>query len=183
LIVLNATIEEIGLKQNKILYLVRHAKSSWRLPDLSDRSRPLNKRGQKDAPRMGERLKHRSAHPKLIVTSPANRAQSTAALIAGELGIPHANIAIAEQIYGASPAGLIELLRNLGNQHEQVMLVGHNPAMTDLVNQLAGYCTDNLPTCAIATLELASDDWHDLGNIAAELVDLDYPKKSQPPAP
>jgi phosphohistidine phosphatase len=167
------------LKKNKILYLVRHAKSSWSSPDLSDRNRPLNQRGQKDAPGMGKRLKRKSARPSLIVTSPAVRAQSTTALIAAELDLPHPDIIVEEQIYGASPSGLTCLLRKLDNKHEQVMLVGHNPAMTDLVNHLAGYCAENLPTCAIATLEIATDDWHELENVAIKLVELDFPKKNQ----
>ena len=132
---------------------------------------------------MGERLKRRSAHPNLIITSPASRAQSTAALIAAELGLPHADIAVEEQVYGASASGLMRLLQDLGNQHEQLMLVGHNPAMTDLVNHLAGYCTDNLPTCGIATLQFAADDWHELGTVAVKLVDLDFPKKCQSQTP
>ena len=166
------------MKHNKILYLVRHAKSSWSSPGLGDRERPLNKRGQKDAPQMGTRLKHRSACPNLILTSPANRAQSTAALIAAELEPPHPEVSVHAQIYGASPSDLIDLLRNVDNKHVQVMLIGHNPDMTDLVNRLAGYCTDNLPTCSIATLEFATDDWHDIGTVAVRLIDLDYPKKS-----
>jgi len=171
------------MKQNKILYLVRHAKSSWSSAGLGDRERPLNKRGQTDAPEMGERLMRRSARPNLIITSPAVRAQSTTALIAGELGVPHTDIAVEEQVYGASASGLIYLLQNLDNQHEQLMLVGHNPAMTDLVNHLAGHCTDNLPTCAIATLQFVADDWHELTSVAVELVDLDFPKKSQSQTP
>lgn len=128
---------------------------------------------------MGERLRRKSVCPDLIVTSPAMRAQSTAELIAAELGIPHSDIAIEEQIYGASASSLIYLLQNMASQHAQVMLVGHNPTMTDLVNYLVGHCTDNLPTCAVATLEFDTDDWRDLENAAVRLVELDFPKNCQ----
>lgn len=167
------------LKPNRVLYLVRHAKSSRKDPTLSDLARPLNKRGKDDAPRMGKRLKDKSAYPGLIITSPANRAHRTAALIASELDYPVADITVDEKIYGALPSELISLLRDLDNQYAQVMLVGHNPEMTDLVNHLAGYCTDNLPTCGIATLEFATDAWHDVESVAVKLLDLDFPKRSQ----
>lgn len=167
------------MKHNRILYLARHAKSSWRAPTLSDRDRPLNKRGRADAPGMGKRLKAKSAYPDLIITSPANRAQSTAALIATELDFPVADIRVDENIYGAHPSALISLLQDLDNQFERVMLVGHNPEMTDLVNHLAGYCIDNLPTCAIVTLEFATDVWQHVESVEVKLLDLDYPKRGK----
>ncbi|NIV19825.1 MAG: histidine phosphatase family protein, partial [Gammaproteobacteria bacterium] len=71
----------------KTLYLVRHAKSSWDDPSLADRDRPLNKRGKRNAPDMGQRLAAQGFKPQLIISSPANRARTTAGVIAGELGI------------------------------------------------------------------------------------------------
>jgi len=126
---------------------------------------------------MGNRLKLKAACPGLIVTSPAIRAQTTATLIANELGLLLTKIEANEQIYGAHLSELLTAVRSIDNQYRQVMLVGHNPGITDLVNHLTGYLTHNLPTCSITTLEFETDDWDAIERVEARLLDHDFPEK------
>lgn len=160
------------MSDHKTLYLVRHAKSSWSAADLSDFDRPLNKRGLRDAPEMGQRLKARGARPGIILCSPAKRAMMT--LENMNLGVDH--VVFDEHIYGASTGELLEIVHTLSNQHSSAMLIGHNPAMTWLATRLSGVQINNMPTCAIATISLDSDNWSKAGSCPAELLDFDFPK-------
>ena len=162
----------------KHLTIVRHAKSSWKNPELADRDRPLNKRGMHDAPMMGDRLAERGYRPDVILSSPANRALTTARVIAEALGFPPDDIEIDERIYGAGVAGLIGLVRETGDTVGRVMLFGHNPELTEMVNRLARVSLDNLPTCGMALLEFAFDTWASLGTELATRAEIDYPKKT-----
>ncbi len=162
----------------KYLTIVRHAKSSWENPELADRDRPLNKRGRHDAPMMGDRLAERGYRPDVILSSPANRALTTARVIAEALGFPPDDIAIDERIYGAGVAGLVGLVRETDDTAGRVMLFGHNPELTAMVNRLARVSLDNLPTCGVALLEFAFDTWARLGTEPATRAEIDYPKKT-----
>ncbi|MFQ5995007.1 MAG: histidine phosphatase family protein [Acidiferrobacterales bacterium] len=161
----------------KLLFLVRHAKASWKDANLPDRGRPLNKRGERDAPRMGMRLAQRTDRPELIVSSPAGRALTTAQVFATELGYEPADVTVDEDIYAAGPRELIEVIRGFDDQYQQIMLVGHNPALTDLVNQLAGSDIENMPTCGVAVLRFETDTWATVETGTAKLLEFDYPKK------
>lgn len=165
------------MSSTKVLFLVRHAKSSWKDPSLADRDRPLNKRGKRDAPRMGKRLAKRAVRPELVVSSPAVRALTTAQLIAGELRFKGADVVVDEQVYGGGPHELIEVIRGFDNRFDRVMLVGHNPALTELVNLLTDSETENVPTCGVAVLGCDTECWVDVGKERAELLEFDYPKK------
>jgi phosphohistidine phosphatase len=159
----------------KTLILVRHAKSSWKHPDLPDRLRPLNKRGQRDAPMMGERLAKREIEPDLIVSSPATRAILTAETIAREIDYPEEDIRADERLYGASSFELIKIIQELGDHLDHVMLLGHNPGLTDLANDL-GCDIDNIPTCGVVELEFDIDSWATVGDVDPTHIDFDYPK-------
>ena len=160
----------------KTLILVRHAKSSWKHPGLPDRLRPLNKRGQHDAPVMGKRLAKREITPDLIVSSPAARAMATAESIAREIGHPEEEIRADERLYGASAFELLEIIQELDDALEHVMLIGHNPGLTDLANDL-GCDIDNIPTCGIVEMEFDTDSWAHVDDVDPACVDFDYPKK------
>ncbi len=162
----------------KTLYLVRHAKSSWKDASLPDHDRPLNKRGEEDAPRMGKRLACRRPKPELIISSPAVRAKMTAKLLATGIGYPKANIVIDKLIYEAEPEDLMSIIRGLDNTVDCVMLVGHNPAFTLLVNSLARCNIENVPTCGLAVLKFDIVSWDDIDRVTGELLDFDYPKKT-----
>jgi len=163
---------------DKILLLVRHAKSSWDEPGLADAERTLNKRGRRDAPRMGKRLANADHRPDLIVSSPAVRARATADAIAAEIGYPAADIAVVDSAYAASPRELMDIIRHFDDGYTCVMLVCHNPGITDLVNELTDEKVDNIPTCGVATLALDTPNWQKAGEATARLLDFDYPKKA-----
>jgi phosphohistidine phosphatase len=159
----------------KTLILARHAKSSWKHPELPDLLRPLNRRGEQDAPMMGERLAKRAVEPDLIVSSPATRALATAEAIAREIGYPEEDILADERLYGASSFDLIEIIQELDVHLDHVMLFGHNPGLTDLANDL-GCDIDNIPTCGVVELQFDIGSWALVGDIDPTCVDFDYPK-------
>ncbi len=162
----------------KTLFLVRHAKSSWKDPTLGDQDRPLNKRGKHDAPRMGKRLAEREIRPGLLLTSPAVRARKTAAIIASEIGFPAEQIVVDGQIYHGGTTGLLEVIHGLDDGADSAMIFGHNPALTDLVNHLANTSIENIPTCGVAEIRFHSQSWSDVVGGAGELADFDYPKRT-----
>jgi len=164
--------------QQKILYLVRHAKSSWGDDSLSDKERPLSVRGLKTAPEMGMRLRQQGHRPDLILSSPANRAYSTACLIAKELDIDVADIETHGSLYFAGVISMTTMLEKLDDHYQKVMIVGHNPAMTSLVNTLTDTSTVNMPTCAIAVIGFDIGSWSELDSVDGNLLGYDYPKGS-----
>ena len=163
---------------SKLLYLVRHAKSSWSDRSLSDRDRPLNKRGRRSAPDMGRRLAAQDHLPELIISSPAKRAFSTARKIARELGYDRSEIMKDESLYFSGTGGMLDLLESLDDSYQRVMIVGHNPAMTSLMNILSGSSIDNMPTCAVAVIEYPMASWSELRSAEGQLLAYDFPKNS-----
>ncbi len=159
----------------KTLFLVRHAKSSWAEADLGDRERPLAERGRRDAPAMGRHLHKLGARVDLMVSSPALRALSTARLLARQLGYPRREIAVEERLYPGTPAQLLRVIHRLETRLRHVMLIGHNPGMSELAHGFAGEIT-HLPTCAVAELRFEADTWNELGRGTCVLVRFDYPK-------
>lgn len=143
----------------KRLTLVRHAKSSWKDTTLADRDRPLSGRGKRDAPRMGAQLAAIDIAPDIILVSPARRTRKTASLIAGEIPDADRRILIDPALYEASAAVLLERVRALDESWRHVMLIGHNPGLTDLVNQLTAIGIDNLPTCGVLVADLDVASW------------------------
>lgn len=161
----------------KTLILVRHAKSSWSEPGLADKDRPLNARGERDAPRMGKRLARRELKPDLILSSPAVRALETARLIARKLDCKRADIRVDDRLYAAEAGDLLQVLRELGDRPKCVMLVGHNPELTELAHRLSskvGY----MPTCAVAVFAFGAKSWARIGAEAPEEAVLYTPKQS-----
>jgi phosphohistidine phosphatase len=163
----------------KTLYIVRHAKSSWDHDGLSDFERPLNQRGHKDAPMMGTRLKHRQAVPAVIRASAANRAITTARLIAEELGYPLDRIEVDAGMYGAGPSDILAIVRELPENAEEAMLVGHNPTMQILAHRLGGFTGDNLPTCGICCIDIEAASWQEAASSTGRIRYYEYPKKPQ----
>jgi phosphohistidine phosphatase len=160
----------------KILYLVRHAKSSWKDQSLGDRARPLNKRGRRNSPEMGRRMAAQGHMPDIIISSPANRAYTTARNIAQELGIGESEIVTDDDLYFSGSGGMLGVLENVDDHHRRVMMVGHNPTMTDLLNTLAGTDVWNMVTCAVAIIGFDMDSWSDVRQTDGELIGYGYPK-------
>ena len=163
----------------KTLIIVRHAKSSWENPSLSDHERPLNKRGLRDAPMMGARLAEWGPPVDRVISSSAARALATAELITQEMGLPWDEIQIEDGLYHASEEDMVELIQEQDDYIDGLMLFGHNPGMTYLVNDLSDLYLDNLPTCGVVILQFDVDSWSKVGDVEASTADLDFPKKNR----
>lgn len=157
----------------RTLLLIRHAKSSWQEADLEDIDRPLNNRGVRDAPIMGQRLLARSLMPDLIVSSPAVRALATARAIAHEVSYSLETIVVDDELYAAHPQDVLDAVSAFDDAVQFAMVVTHNPAITELANRFSDAPIENVPTCGILTIEVSA--WSRID--AATLVDFDYPKK------
>lgn len=160
----------------KTLYVVRHAKSSWENPDLDDFHRPLNHRGEKDAPKMGKRLKEKHHKPQLIFSSPAIRAFSTAQTIAAELNIPATQVRKEQNLYHAGEDTLLEVIKNIPDDAHCAMIVGHNPGLTEFVNDLLDEDILNIPTAGVVLGQLSISSWKDAKWKCGKLLLFDYPK-------
>lgn len=162
----------------KTLVLVRHAKSSWEDPRLADRDRPLNPRGRRDAPEMGRRLAARDAPPDRILTSPAVRAATTAAVVAEAVGYAERVVEI-ERLYGASSGEILDVIQGIDDRFDRVFLFGHNPGLTDLVNELSAPTIPNVPTCGVVEFRIEEGSWSDVRADTVTRVDFDYPKRRE----
>lgn len=136
------------------LVLVRHAKSDWGNPALDDHDRPLNDRGIRDAPRMARELAETGFRPEVILSSTALRARTTAEAFAAEFGVA---VNLDPELYGAPGRTLLAAAAASGAR--QVIVVAHDPGMTDLAEQLSGGGIGHMPTCAVATFTWHQDDW------------------------
>ncbi len=161
----------------KTLYVVRHAKSSWDNPLLDDFSRPLNDRGKRDVPKMAKRLKEKRLVLDLILTSTSVRTRSTAQGLAKVLGYDEGKIKELADLYHASAEKILAVLKQVKDHCDVVMLIGHNPGLTDFVNALSRVYIDNVPTCGIAAFHLNITTWEKLEMKEATLLFYDYPKK------
>ena len=160
----------------KNLLVLRHAKSSWNDPALDDHERPLNKRGRRDGPRMGKLVREYGLIPDIVIASDAVRAQLTAETVADAARYA-GEILLDRRLYMAGPADIVSLLRTVRENAETVMIVGHNPGLEELIEQLTGQRQD-LPTAALAQIVLPIDQWRDLKlSTRGTLVGLWRPKE------
>ena len=161
----------------KTLYLIRHAKSSWKDFSLKDHERPLNGRGKRDAPFMGQQLKRLGVMPDRILASPAKRALTTAKIIARELGYAISDINVEETIYEAETADLEHLIYQLEDTVNSLFIVGHNPCLTFFANEFEyKEYIPNVPTCGIVRLELPIDSWKNFLLGEGKVASFIYPK-------
>ena len=163
-------------QDRKLLYLVRHAKSSWDDPSLSDIDRPLSNRGRRNAPDMGRRLQAQGHRPECVIASPARRAQMTARLVIRELGLDAAEIITDPELYFRGTGAMLAALEGVEDGIRSVMMVGHNPTMTHLLNTLCGTRVGNMVTCAIAIVDFGAHPWSEASASGGELVGYDFPK-------
>jgi phosphohistidine phosphatase len=162
----------------KTLYLIRHAKSSWDDPNLSDFERTLNNRGLKDAPLMASFLRKKNIFPDLIISSPAVRALSTAEIFADEFQYKRDNIISDEKIYEATMRELMTTIREIKDEYNTVMLFGHNPGISNIVNLIGNKFLPAIPTCAVAGVELKVNSWSEVERSCGKIILFEYPKKS-----
>lgn len=160
----------------KHLFLIRHAKSDWKTGAV-DFERPLNKRGKKAAPFMGQKLKEKVITPDMIISSPANRAITTARLIANETGYPLDSIKEEQAIYHASSIALLNVVNSLPDDKDNVFLFGHNPGITQFAEYLTGENIGNMPTASIVGVSFMLDNWRTVSKETGMLLFFDYPKQ------
>jgi phosphohistidine phosphatase len=160
----------------KTLLLLRHAKSSWDNPELDDHDRPLNKRGKRDAPRMGQLLVQQNLVPDCIVTSTAKRARKTAKLVADACSYGGQPIETSE-LYHAAPESFVAVLQMLPSQVARPLLIGHNPGIEEFLCRLTG-SDEIMATATLAQVELPVAAWDDLSlNCAASLANIWRPRE------
>jgi phosphohistidine phosphatase len=159
----------------KTLLLVRHAKSSWDDPSLKDYDRPLNARGQADAPRMGRLLLLRDLVPDAVLCSPSQRTRQTYDLLQYEW--PHvAAVAFPKSLYHCPALELCDLIRTAAEPAQRLMVIGHNPGLADFLFATVHY-DDKFPTAAIAWLTVDIDTWADFHpQLTVRLQDIWRPK-------
>lgn len=146
----------------KTLLILRHGKSSWKNAGLADHERPLAKRGQRDAPRVGRLLRDENLTPDLILSSTARRALDTAEAVA-EASRYEGETESRPEFYMAGPEAYFRALRALSDDYECVMVIGHNPGLEELVEALTGEA-EAMPTAALAQVELTLRRWRDLSD-------------------
>jgi phosphohistidine phosphatase len=169
----------------KILCLIRHAKSSWDDPSLPDQERPLNKRGLRDAPLMGQRLADHLMRVDAVWTSPALRAVETARLIAKAVKFPQKEIKLCDRFYTSSVHDLLLEISTCPDKVKTLLVFGHNPVISEFADLLISQDRDadigSIPTCGIVAIELALSSWQKVRADAGRLLFFDYPKKSGTP--
>ena len=161
----------------KNLYLTRHAKSSWGNPGLADIDRPLNGRGKKAAPLMGKLIVDRGENPELLISSPANRAFSTAKEFAKEMGCAETNIIVNRAIYGAGAQQLLNLVQDVDDLYNSIMLFGHNPTFTSFCNMVSGENIVNVVTCGVVRIDFEFSSWKNIDFNSGRMIYYEYPKK------
>ena len=158
----------------KTLYIARHAKSSWNDMTLSDFERPLNTRGERDAPFMASLLKEKGIAPQLILASPAVRAKATANYYHKTLG---GELYFKDAIYESTAMSLFYLIDEAFEKYDEVMLVGHNPGLSELNEILSDKSIYNIPTCGVVGIAFASKS--DFNAHQGRELFFEYPKKYQ----
>ena len=161
----------------KNLYLTRHAKSSWGNPGLADIDRPLNSRGKKAAPSMGKLIMDKGEKPELFISSPANRAFSTAKVFASAMGLHETDVLIKDTIYGAGVHQLLNLVQDVDDLYNSIMLFGHNPTFTSFCNMLSGENILNIVTCGVVRIDFEFSSWKNIDFNSGRMIYYEYPKK------
>ncbi len=161
----------------RTLYLTRHAKSSWDDPATDDFHRPLNDRGERDAPVMARTFKERGEPVDRLVSSPAVRAITTCRVFAKALGVKEGEITQDKGIYLAPTEMLLRTVNLLNDDWQRVMLFGHNPGFTDLAEYISDADIGEMATCATARIDFTVDSWAEVSMGLGTLVWYDYPKR------
>ena len=160
------------------LVMIRHAKSSWANPLQSDFERPLNDRGKSEAPEMGDKLKRLGVAPDLMISSSAKRTRQTAKKIANAIGYDPENIRWEEKLYHCIPSVFEELLYEMGSEVQTLVIVAHNPGITEFVNSLSpAFSIDNMPTCGMVGVTFDADEWNRFSSVDHNVFLFDYPGK------
>jgi phosphohistidine phosphatase len=160
----------------KTLILVRHAKSSWDSIGLDDPERPLNERGNKDAPQMAARLKNKKIDVDIFISSCAKRAHKTAKYFAEEYGLNKKQILVVDKLYGASAGSFLEVITSIEDKYKTAAIFSHNPGITEFANTLSSVHVDNIPTSGIFAVQANTNKWTEFTKAEINFLFFDYPK-------
>jgi phosphohistidine phosphatase len=160
----------------KNLLIIRHAKSSWDYITQQDFDRPLNERGNRDAPVMAKRLLKRDINIDAFLSSPANRALSTATYFAEAYEKKLKHITQVESLYHAEVNVFYKVVSELDDDLKTVAIFSHNPGITEFVNSLTTSRIDNMPTCGVFAVKADIKKWKDFRDEKKEFWFFDYPK-------
>jgi phosphohistidine phosphatase len=160
----------------KQLILIRHAKSSWDDPSLSDSDRPLNDRGKKDAPEMAKRLSHKEIEIDAFVSSPAKRARQTCKYFTKEFDIKKKKVLLDPALYEATEGNFYDVVKGFKDKWDSVAIVSHNPGISSFANSLTKTKVDDMPTCAVFAIRIEAKKWKDFREAKKEFWFFDYPK-------
>ena len=163
----------------KIVCLVRHAKASRDDPSLRDFDRPLNARGKKQAPWLGRRLKGSNVQPGVIISSPAKRAMATAEILAKGIHYPLKRIIAEPAVYASGAPAILGVIKDIAPDHDAAVVVGHNPALSDLMKYLSRRELDELPTGGIVCLRFDVDSWKKIARGKGEVLFYDAPPREE----
>ncbi|MBL4754908.1 MAG: histidine phosphatase family protein [Flavobacteriales bacterium] len=162
----------------RTVILIRHAKSSWKSQGLADFDRPLNGRGKKAAPLMGQKLRDRGIVLDQMFASPSERTTQTAQLICKEIAFNFADVEFEKSIYLGGVDDLLDIIQGSQEASKTIAIFAHNPGITYLANFLQrDMQIDNVPTCGIVSITFALDNWLYVGDGKGSLDFFDYPKK------
>jgi phosphohistidine phosphatase len=163
----------------KTLLLIRHAKSGWNDPSLSDFDRTLTERGKSDAKMMAKRVKEKSIEIDLFVSSPAKRAKKTAKIFMKGYEEKKKNLFLAPTLYEGSVKDFYETIKSVDDKEKVVAVFAHNPGITEFVNSLNCSRVNNMPTSAIVALKINTKHWRDFQEAEKEFLFFNYPKKEE----
>lgn len=161
----------------KTLLLIRHSKSDWSDTSITDKERPLNKRGKRDAPFMARLIKEKGIIPDAMMTSPAERAIQTAKYFSEEFNFDSRKIMIRDEVYSQGASAIRKILSQLNDSYNCVFLFGHNPDITLLANQLSDTFIENIPTTGVVCVDFQFESWQKLLTQQGKLRFFEYPKK------
>lgn len=153
----------------KEIVLVRHGKSSWEF-DVTDRNRPLKLRGVTDAKLVAAAYIKKKDIPDIIFSSPANRALSTCKIFSSILGFSESSIQVVDALYDFGGNNVINFIKKLPNDYNNVMIFGHNHAFTSISNIFGDLFIDNLPTSGLVKLKFDINEWKDLKTGRTEFI-------------
>ena len=159
----------------KKLIIVRHSKSSWKDLSLPDFRRPLNNRGKLDGPIMSRYLNSKINKIDFLHSSSSVRTFETSKFFISK--IEFKNIKYDDNLYHGSAQSIIGFVKNYPDEYNSVMIIAHNPGLTNLINLITDINIDNLPTTGIAYIDFDCDSWHNISVENANLVDLKFPKQ------
>ena len=159
----------------KKLIIVRHSKSSWKDMSLSDFNRPLNGRGKSDGPLMADYLKSKINKIDYLHSSSSVRTFDTSKYFINQ--IQFGKVEYDDSLYHSSATSILNMISNYSADYQSVMIIAHNPGLTNLINNVTNISLDNLPTTGTAEIDFDCDKWNNISRENSTLLDLRFPKQ------